>query len=121
MDETNLLILIKSWLDTNYQITTKSATVAFRKIFQELNKPHISSNSLRSIGVGVDHPRKNLQLLQEVIVNAPFPWFSISHFVFVETTISHDCSVLILYYLELGIFEQNRLILSFMVYVINWL
>ena len=47
------------------------------------------------------------------------PWFSISHFVFVGTTISHDCSVLILYYLELGIFEQNMLILSFMGYVIN--
>jgi hypothetical protein len=41
MDEMNLLSLIKPWLDTNYQITTKSATVAFRKIFQELNKPLI--------------------------------------------------------------------------------
>jgi hypothetical protein len=39
MDETNLLSLIKPWLDTNYQITTKIATVAFRKIFQELNQP----------------------------------------------------------------------------------
>jgi hypothetical protein len=41
MDETNLLSLIKPWLDTNYQITKKSATVAFHKIFQELNKPVI--------------------------------------------------------------------------------
>jgi hypothetical protein len=39
MDDTNLLSLIKPWLDTNYQITTKSAKVAFRKIFQELSKP----------------------------------------------------------------------------------
>jgi hypothetical protein len=39
MDETNLLNLIKPWLDTNYQIKTKSATIAFRKLFQELNKP----------------------------------------------------------------------------------
>ncbi|CAD6220328.1 unnamed protein product [Miscanthus lutarioriparius] len=32
----------------------------------------ISSSSLRSIGVGVDHPRENLQFLQEVIiVDAP--------------------------------------------------
>jgi hypothetical protein len=36
MDETNLLSLIKQWLDTNYQITTKNATEAFRKIFQKL-------------------------------------------------------------------------------------
>jgi hypothetical protein len=39
MDETNLLSLIKPWLDTNYQITMKSATLAFHKIYQELNKP----------------------------------------------------------------------------------
>jgi hypothetical protein len=38
MDETNLLSLIKLWLDTNYQITIKSATITFCKIFQELNK-----------------------------------------------------------------------------------
>jgi hypothetical protein len=29
MDETNLLSLIRPWLDTNYQITTKIATVSF--------------------------------------------------------------------------------------------
>jgi hypothetical protein len=41
MDETNLLSLIKPWLDTNYQITTKkkSATVTFRKIFQNQTRP----------------------------------------------------------------------------------
>jgi hypothetical protein len=31
MDETNLLSLIRPWLDTNYQITTKFATVPFCK------------------------------------------------------------------------------------------
>jgi hypothetical protein len=31
MDETNLLSLIRPWLDTNYQITTKLATVLFCK------------------------------------------------------------------------------------------
>jgi hypothetical protein len=39
MDEMNLLSLIKPWLDTNYQITMKSTTVTFRKIFRKLNKP----------------------------------------------------------------------------------
>jgi hypothetical protein len=37
MDETNLLSLIKPWLDNIYQITTKRATVLFC-IF-DLNRP----------------------------------------------------------------------------------
>jgi hypothetical protein len=39
MHETNLLSLIKSWLDIIYQITTKNITIAFRRKFQELNSP----------------------------------------------------------------------------------
>jgi hypothetical protein len=42
MDETNLLNIIKPWLDINYQITTKNITVAFYKIFQKLNEPPVS-------------------------------------------------------------------------------
>jgi len=40
------------------------------------------------------------------------PWSCQSHLVFVGTTISHDCSVLNIYYLEHGISKQNMPILS---------
>jgi hypothetical protein len=39
MDETNLLSLIRSWLDTNCQITTKFATISFCKKILHLNRP----------------------------------------------------------------------------------
>jgi hypothetical protein len=47
MDETNLLNLIKPWLDNIYQITTKSATVPFCKKIPDLNRPLLSKQTLR--------------------------------------------------------------------------
>jgi hypothetical protein len=41
MDETNLLSLIRAWLGTNCQITTKFATVSFAKKNLQLNPPCI--------------------------------------------------------------------------------
>ena len=37
--EMNLVILINSWLDINYQVTTKHATVPKHKLFHQLNTP----------------------------------------------------------------------------------
>ena len=41
-DETNLLILIISWLDNSCQIKPKRATVTFSRTFRELNTPYIT-------------------------------------------------------------------------------
>jgi hypothetical protein len=48
MDETNLLNLIKPWLDTNYQITTKFATVSFSKKKMQLNMPFFDFSEIES-------------------------------------------------------------------------
>jgi hypothetical protein len=47
MDETNLLSLIRPWLDNIYQIITKSATAPFYQIFvtkPALTQPHASGD-----------------------------------------------------------------------------
>jgi hypothetical protein len=49
MDEMNFLSLIRPWLHTNYQITTKFTTVSFYKKKLQLNGPllhHVNGNKM---------------------------------------------------------------------------
>ena len=39
----NLMMLINSWLNVNYQITTKYATVAKSKFFHQINTPSLAA------------------------------------------------------------------------------
>jgi len=64
----NLLRLISPWLDINYQITTKYATVPKPKLFRELNTAEVFSNGVDLIlSKTMSLQEKNLYFIRNML------------------------------------------------------